>query len=107
MSDLFNIIDTETCSCCDDLKHERIIKSCNSLFEVIDYLIDSDYYTLLNSFKEDESESIEEDECTIIVKNGNKIYSLCEILKMTGITKEIIKSVKNNKEKVVKEWLNL
>jgi len=93
----YDIIDTDTCSCCSDLKHERKIKTVGSLLEAADYLASShDNNQLLEGLFDD-----------IVIKNRSSTYSASECLKVVGYNKQVLDGMKKKKRTEVLKWLNL
>lgn len=93
----FDIIDTESCTCCETLNYERKITSVNSLIEAADYL-----------FNHYDSEQILEGLFNeIVIRNIDSTLSASECLKFVGYTKEILDVKKKEKDMKIRQWLNL
>ena len=94
---MYDIIETDTCSCCSDLNHQRIIQTVKSLIEAADYLA--------TGYNNDQLlEGLFDD---IVIENETNKYTASECLKAVGYTKKILCDMKNTRLNETRKWLNL
>lgn len=96
---MYLIIDTETCDCCSNLEHKRLLGKSNSLQAAADYLIE--HY--------DNDQLFEDCFDKVVIRNtkSNECWTASECLQKMRYIPKIVAAKAAVRLKMAKEWLKV